>query len=122
MRSAVKKGLGLDDEVVDSVLADTLIDPRSVLEPFLGPILNELDLSRAYLAGKHGLSLSRIMLAGLPAGGMHIAALAHDAFKMDIFQPGVFDGLQQPPKGKIAGDCAFLPALGAALAASEVQW
>lgn len=122
MRAAVKKGLGLDDETVDSVMSDTLIDPRSALEPFLGPILNELDLSRAYLSGKHGMSIGRVMLVGLPAGGRHVAALAHDAFKMDVFQPGVFDGLQQPPKGEIAGDCAFLPALGAALAASEVQW
>ena len=117
-----RQGLVLDDETVDSVMSDTLIDPRSALEPFLGPILNELDLSRAYLSGKHGMSIGRVMLVGLPAGGRHVAALAHDAFKMDVFQPGVFDGLQQPPKGEIAGDCAFLPALGAALAASEVQW
>ena len=122
MREAVKKGLGLDDETVDSVMSDTLIDPRSALEPFLGPILNELDLSRAYLSGKHGIGIGRVMLVGLPAGGRHVAALAHDTFKMDVFQPGVFDGLQQPTKGEIAGDCAFLPALGAALAASEVQW
>ena len=122
MKAAVKKGLGIDDETVDSVLTDTLIDPRSALEPFLGPILNELDLSRAYLAGKHGMNVGRIMLAGLPSGGMHVAALARDAFRMEVFQPGVFDGLQQPPKGEIAGDCAFLPAFGAALAASEVEW
>ena len=122
MKAAVKKGLGLDDDMVDSVLEDTLIDPRNAIEPVVGPILNELDLSRAYLSGKHGMSIGRVMLVGLPAGGRHVAALAHDAFKMDVFQPGVFDGLQQPPKGEIAGDCAFLPALGAALAASEVQW
>ena len=119
MKAAVKKGLGLDDDMVDSVLADTLIDPRSALEPIVGPILNELDLSRAYLVGNHGMKIERILLAGLPAGGMHVCALAHDAFKMELVQPGVFDGLVQPAKGEIAGDCAFLPALGAALAATE---
>ena len=61
-----------------------------------------------------------VLLAGLPAGGRHVGALAHDAFKMELLQPGVFDGLQLPPKGGIEGDCAFRPALGAALAASEV--
>ena len=120
MRAAVKKGLGLDEAMVDSVLEDTLIDPRNALEPLLGPILNELDLSRAYLVGSHNMRVDRILLAGLPAGGRHVGALAHDAFKMELLQPGVFDGLQMPPKGGIKGDCAFLPALGAALAASEV--
>ena len=120
MRAAVKKGLGVEDEMVDSVLEDTLIDPRNALEPLLGPILNELDLSRAYLAGSHNMRVDRVLLAGLPAGGRHVGALAHDAFKMELLQPGVFDGLQLPPKGGIEGDCAFLPALGAALAASEV--
>ena len=121
MKSAVKSGLGLDDAMVDSVLEDTLIDPRSALEPFLSPILNELDLSRAYLVGKHGMSIDRVMLAGLPMGGRHVAALARDAFHMEMFQPGVFDGFQMPTKGGVAADCAFLPALGAALAASEVS-
>ena len=120
MRAAVKKGLGLDEEMVDSVLEDTLIDPRNALEPLVGPILNELDLSRAYLVGSHGMKIDRVMLSGLPAGGRHVGALAHDAFKMELFQPGVFDGLQPPPKGEVKGDSAFLPALGAALAASEV--
>lgn len=120
MRAAVKKGLGVDEEMVDSVLEDTLIDPRNALEPLLGPILNELDLSRAYLVGSHNMKVDRVLLAGLPAGGRHVGALAHDAFKMELFQPGVFDGLQLPPKGGVNGDCAFLPALGAALAASEV--
>ena len=121
MRETVQRGLGLDETMVDSVLEDTLIDPRSATEPFLGPILNELDLSRAYLVGKHGMNIDRIMLVGLPAGGRHVSAFAHDAFRMDLFQPGIFDGLQLPAKGEVKADCAFLPALGAALAASEVE-
>ena len=121
MKESVKRVLGLDDAMVDSVLEDTLIAPRSAIEPVLAPILKELDLSRAYLVGKHNMNIDRIMLAGLPVGGRHVAALARDSFRMELFQPGVFDGLAQPPKGEIAGDCAFLPALGAALAASEVE-
>ena len=122
MQEAVKRGLGLDDSMVTSVLEDTLIDPRGALEPFLSPILNELDLSRAYLVGKHGMKIDRILLAGLPFGGLHVRSFARDTFRMELVEPGVFDGIQQPPKGgEIKGDCAFLPALGAALAASEVE-
>ena len=121
MLEAVKRGLGVDDAMVKSVLEDTLIDPRSALEPFLSPILNELELSRAYLVGKHGMDISRILLMGLPMGSMYWQSFAKDSFRMELVAPGVFDGLQQPSKGEIAGDCAFLPALGAALAASEVE-
>lgn len=121
MKEAVKRGLGLDDSMAASVLEDTLIDPRNALEPFLSPILNELELSRAYLAGKHGMNIDRVMMLGLPQGSGHVCSFARDIFRIEMFQPGVFDGLQQPPKGEIASDWAFLPALGAALAASEVE-
>ena len=121
MLDAVKRGLGLDDEMVKSVLEDTLIDPRSALEPFLGPIFNELELSRAYLVGKHNMKIDRVMMMGLPLGAAHVCSFARDAFKIEMAQPGVFDGLQPPPKGEVAADWAFLPALGAALAASEVE-
>ena len=121
MKEAVKRGLGLDDDMVASVLEDTLIDPRGALEPFLTPILNELELSRAYLAGKHGMQIDRVIMLGLPQGSGHVCAFARDAFRIEMFQPGIFDGLQPPPKGEISADWAFLPALGAAFAASEVE-
>ena len=121
MKEAVKRGLGLDDAMVASVLEDTLIDPRGALEPFLTPILNELELSRAYLAGKHGINIDRVIMLGLPQGSGHVCAFARDAFRIEMFQPGIFDGLQPPPKGEISADWAFLPALGAAFAASEVE-
>ena len=121
MVNAVKRGLGLDDEMVKSVLEDTLIDPRGVLEPFLGPIFGELELSRAYLVDKHDMKIDRVMAMGIPLGAEHVCAFARDSFKIEMLQPGVFDGLQPPPKGEVAADWAFLPALGAALAASGVR-
>lgn len=120
MKNAVKRGLGLDDEMVKSVLEDTLIDPRGALEPFLGPIFGELELSRAYLTGKHGMNIDRVFMMGLPVGAAHVCAFARDSFKIEMSQPGVFDGLQLPAKGEVAQDWAYLPALGAALAASGV--
>ena len=121
MFDAVKRGLGLDDSMVTAVLEDTLIDPRYALEPFLAPILNELELSRAYLAGKHSMKVERILVMGLPVGGKHVCSFAKESFHMELFEPGVFDGIQPPPKSTVTSDCAFLPALGAAIAASEVD-
>ena len=121
MQNAVKRGLGLDDEMVKSVLEDTLIDPRGALEPFLGPIFSELELSRAYLVGNHGMKVDRVYMMGLPVGVEHVCAFARDSFKIEMSQPGVFDGLQSPSKGEVAPDWAYLPALGAALAASGVR-
>ncbi|MBR3223346.1 MAG: hypothetical protein IKF72_14095 [Kiritimatiellae bacterium] len=120
MYDAVKRGLGLDESMIAAVLEDTLIDPRYALEPFLAPILNELELSRAYLAGKHSMKVDRILMMGLPVGGKHVCSFAKESFHMELFEPGVFDGIQPPPKDTVTSDCAFLPALGAAIAASEV--
>lgn len=121
MFDAVKRGLGLDESMVVPVLEDTLIDPRYALEPFLAPILNELELSRAYLAGKHSMKVDRILMMGLPVGGKHVCSFAKESFHMELFEPGLFDGIQPPPKSTVTSDCAFLPALGAAIAASEVE-
>lgn len=121
MQAAVERAFGLDAGMAASFLDDSLIDMRGALEPLLGPVFNELALSRAYLSGKHGMKLDRMLLAGLPAGGRHVCSFARDSFGFELVQPGVFDGIQQAQKSGIPGDCAFLPALGAALAALEAE-
>ena len=121
MHEAVKRGLGVDDSMVTAVLEDNLVDPRSALESFIHPVLSELELSRAYLAGKHSLKLDRVLLMGLPAGAKHWCEFAREFFWMDMTAPGVFDGLVPPPRGEIAADGAYLTALGAALAATEAE-
>ena len=130
VREAVKRGLGVDDTLVDSVLDDSLIDPRSALEPILHPVLDELELSRAYLADRHSVRPAHILLMGLSAGAACWCKYAQESHRLELTAPGVFDGLEFPVKPKpgeidesvqTGGNALFLPALGAALAAAEVE-
>ena len=121
MRTMVRKSLGITEDLVDSVLEDSLIDPREALEPFLQPVLHELELSRAYLAGKHNIKLEKIFLMGLTAGAEHWRRYAEEALRLQIVAPDPFAGFELA-KGLEAKDAqAFLVALGAAIAASETE-
>ena len=68
MRELVKSGLGVTDDLVDSILEDTLIDPRPALEPLVRPVLQQLQLSLDYLAQRHDVHVDKVFLMGLPAG------------------------------------------------------
>ena len=124
IKAQLKKGLGLDDEAVLSVLEDTLIDPRPVLEPLVAPLLDELAVSRDYLVGKLGLEVKNALLMGLPAGGSYWSAISEDRIHLPLVAPSPFDGIDRAEKLHKdeqaaldgGGANAFLGALGAALA------
>ena len=124
IRTQLKKGLGLDDEAMASVLEDTLIDPRPVLEPLVTPILDELAVSRDYLVGKLGLEVKSALLLGLPAGGGYWSQIAEDRIHLPLVAPSPFDGIERSEKLQKAENApleggqanAFLGAIGAALA------
>ena len=124
IKTQLKKGLGLDDEAVLSVLEDTLIDPRPVLEPLVAPLLDELAVSRDYLVGKLGLEVRNALLMGLPAGGSYWSAISEDRIHLPLVAPSPFDGIDRAEKLHKdeqaaldgGGANAFLGALGAALA------
>lgn len=121
MRQAIRRTLGVDEELVDSVLEDSLIDPRPALEPFIHPVLEQLELARAYLSGKHRMNADKVMLLGLPCGAEHWRHYAEETLRLQLVAPSPFEGIQ-PDKGvTVADPSAFLVALGAALAASEVE-
>jgi len=126
MFERVKRALEVEEELVASILEDTLIDPRPALEPFVRPILLQLRLSLDYLAQRHDLHVDRVFLLGLPAGAAYWSQLAQEMLGLAFLAPGVFDGLIFAKKNKNvpvdlapAASQAFLPALGAALAAME---
>ena len=121
IRTALKKGLGLDDEAVVSVLEDTLIDPRPALEPAIAPLLDELAVSRDYLVGKLGLDVKSAMVMGLPAGGGYWSRISEDRIRLPLVAPSPFDGIERAEKAHVDDGAdgaanAFLVALGAALA------
>ena len=121
MRAAVKKTLGIDEELVDSVLEESLIDPRPALEPFVRPILAQLELSLAYLASKHSLKFDHALLMGLGAGVSHWSAFAEDLLRLRLVAPDVFEGLAIAKGVAASGGAKYLVALGAAIAGAEVS-
>lgn len=119
MRDAVRTTLGLDEELVDSVLNESLIDPRPALEPFAKPILGQLSLSLDYLTSKHGLKFDHAFLMGAGAGTSHWSTYAEESLHLKLIAPSPFDGLVLD-KGVDAGNASrHLVALGAAIAGME---
>jgi len=121
MRDIICRVLGVSEELINDVLDDALVDPRPALEPFLHPVLQQLDLARAYLAGKHSMDIGKTLLLGLPYGAGHWCHMAEESIKMQIIPAHPFDGIA-PAKGVDAASAhLYLVALGAAIAAAEVD-
>ena len=127
LREGVKLRLGLEDEMVDEILDDALIDPRSAMEPFVRPILQQLEISLDYLVSRHNLRIDKVFIMGLPSGARYWSQMAEESLRMPLIAPSVFDGLTLPPKDHELAEMtpsksqAFLAALGAARAAMEDQ-
>jgi len=126
MRELVKSGLGVTDDLVDSILEDTLVDPRPALEPLVRPVLQQLQLSLDYLAQRHDVHVDKIFLMGLPSGAAYWSSFAQEVLGVPFIAPNVFEGLAlpkaaeaMPPDLTPATSQVFLMALGAARAAME---
>ena len=115
LREGLKLRLGLEDEMVDEILDDALIDPRSAMEPFVRPVLQQLE------------RIEKVFIMGLPSGARYWSQMAEEAIHMPLIAPNVFEGLTLPPKDRELAELtpsksqAFLAALGAARAAMEEQ-
>ena len=127
LREGLKLRLGLDEEMVDEILDDALIDPRSAMEPFVRPVLQQLEISLDYLQNRHNLRIDKVFIMGLPSGARYWSQMAEEALHMPLVAPSVFEGLALPPKDRELAALtpsksqAFLAALGAARAAMEEQ-
>ena len=127
LREGLKMRLGLEDEMVDEILDDALIDPRSAMEPFVRPILQQLEISLDYLQNRHNLRIDKVFIMGLPSGARYWSQMAEETLRMPLIAPSVFDGFALPPKNHELAELtpsksqAFLAALGAARAAMEEQ-
>jgi len=127
LREGLKMRLGLEDEMVDEILDDALIDPRSAMEPFVRPVLQQLEISLDYLQNRHNLQIDKVFIMGLPSGARYWSQMAEEAIHMPLVAPSVFEGLALPPKDHELAELtpsksqAFLAALGAARAAMEEQ-
>ena len=110
--------------MIAGVLEDTLIDPRPVLEPIVAPVIDELAVSRDYLASKLGVEPKTALVLGLPAGIQYWNAIAEDRVHLPLTAPEAFAGIERADKIHVGEGAAlegpsancFLGALGAALA------
>lgn len=121
MREAVKMTLGIDEELVTSALEESLVDPRPALEPFLHPILDQLELARAYLAGKHDVKVDSILLCGLPCGATHWQRIAEESLRVQLVRVDPFAGIMLDKGVTVKSPHDYIIALGAALAAAEAD-
>jgi len=128
MRELVKSGLSVTDDLVDSILENSLIDPRPALEPLVSPVLQQLQLSLDYLAQRYDVHVDRVFLMGLSAGAHYWSSFAEETIGVPFVSPGAFEGFGNLAKGvQLPSDMtpgssqAFLAALGAARAAMEGQ-
>ena len=119
MRLAVKQTLGIDDELIDAVLKEALIDPRPALEPFLQPLLSQLELSLAYLASKHNLKFDKAFLMGLGAAATHWSSYVEETLHLRLVSPDPFEGLVKDKGVDVPDSEPYLVALGAAIAGTE---
>ncbi len=127
LREGVKLRLGLEEEMVDEILDDALIDPRTAMEPFVRPVLQQLEISLDYLQNRHNLRIDKVFVMGLPSGARYWSQMAEESLRMPLIAPSVFEGLALPQKNRELAELtpsksqAFLAALGAARAAMEEQ-
>ena len=127
LREGLKLRLGLDEEMVDEILDDALIDPRSAMEPFVRPVLQQVEISLDYLQNRHNLRIGTLFIMGMPSGARYWSQMAEEALRMPLISPSVFEGLSLPPKDHELAELtpsksqAFLAAFGAARAAMEEQ-
>ena len=127
LREGLKLRLGLEDEMVDEILDDALIDPRSAMEPFVRPVLQQVEISLDYLQNRHNLRIDKVFVMGLPSGARYWSQMAEETLHMPLVAPAVFEGLALPPKDRELAELtpsksqAFLAAFGAARAAMEEQ-
>ena len=111
----------MGEDLINDVLEDSLVDPRPALEPFLRPVLQQLDLARVYLAGKHALNTDRVLLLGLPYGAKHWKQMTEESLKLHLVTAKPFDGLSIGKGIDTSKGHLCLVALGAAIAAAEVE-
>lgn len=125
LREGVKLRLGIDDEMVDAILDDVIVDPRSAMEPFVRPVLQQLEISLDYLSSRHAMRVDKIFLMGLPSGARYWAQIAEENLRLPLVAPSVFEGLTLSAKDAAlraltpSQTQVFLTAYGAARAAME---
>ena len=130
-RKSVRKLKALDarlDDMSDNGYMHAIgYDGSIVMEPFVRPVLQQVEISLDYLQNRHNLRIGTVFIMGMPSGARYWSQMAEESLRMPLISPSVFEGLSLPPKDHELAELtpsksqAFLAALGAARAAMEEQ-
>lgn len=93
LRDAISSQLGIEPELVDSVLEDTLIDPVPVIEPILRPLYRQIEISADYLLRRCKCQVEHFFVNGLTVGGAHWATLFKSVMNQTMTFCSPFDGI-----------------------------
>lgn len=118
---ALCRDMNLDRDTVEKILADNLVDPTSALEPVLGPLFRQVELSTDYALRKNSCFIERFFLFGLMSGTQFWVKIFKGKTGGDLVPCNPLEGFRQAdgaemPDGFDALSFHFVPALGAAVA------
>jgi len=128
LREAVRTTLGLDGAMLEAAFSsNSFIDTRPALDPFLSPVVSQVDISLGYLKSRLGSEPKRLFLMGNAVGCDMLKRVIGGRLSLPLETPNPFNGLELPAHASewktkyCVGEASsvFLTALGAALAVLE---
>ena len=121
---AVCRKMNLDEATARDILNDTLIDPTAVIEPVLGPLFRQAEMSADYAVRMKGCFIDRFFLCGLETGVRYWADVFKQRTGAEIVPCNPAQEMARTAGAVLPADFenlagAFVPAIGAAVAAME---
>ncbi len=118
---ALCRDMNLDRVTVEKILEDNLVDPTSALEPVLGPLFRQVELSTDYALRKNGCFIERFFLFGLMSGERYWVQIFKSKTGGKILPSNPLEGFRwadgaQKPENFDELSIHFVSALGAAVA------
>lgn len=121
---AVCRKMNLDEGTARQILNDTLVDPTPVIEPVLGPLFRQAEMSADYAVRMKGCFIDRFFLCGQATGIHYWAEVFKSKTGAEIVpcnpaleMPRAPDAILPPDFEAISR--TFTPAIGGAAAAME---
>lgn len=121
---ALCRDMNLDSGTVEKILEDNLVDPTSALEPVLGPLFRQVELSTDYALRKNGCFIEHFFLFGLMSGSRYWMQIFKSKTGGDLVPCNPLDGFRWSegapmPEGFDELSMYFVSAVGAAVAVLE---
>lgn len=121
---AVSRKMNVNEGTARDILNDTLIDPTSVIEPVLGPLFRQAEMSADYAVRMKGCFVDRFFLCGLDTGVRYWVDVFKRRTGAEIVPCNPALEMARAASAVLPADFetlaeAFVPAVGAAVAAME---